>query len=194
VDGRDPRAGGFGERGIEGKIPAVRFAREKKVPYLGICLGMQVAIIEYARHVLGLHDANSTEFNRQTPHPVIAMITEWQDQAQAAQARTSASNRAHHALGAQEVLLARARACARSTAREIHASVTAIATSSTTTSGALPERGPAFLRLLARRVCRDDRAAEPSVVRRLAVPSRSSRPIRATGIRFFTSFIKRARA
>ncbi len=72
--------GGFGERGIEGKIQAVKFAREKRVPYLGICLGMQVAIIEYARNVLGLEGAQSTEINSATPHPVIALITEWQDE------------------------------------------------------------------------------------------------------------------
>jgi len=69
--------GGFGKRGIEGKICAARFARENKVPYLGICLGMQVATIEFARHVAGLADANSTEFEAETPHPVIALITEW---------------------------------------------------------------------------------------------------------------------
>jgi CTP synthase len=69
--------GGFGKRGIEGKIEAARFARENKLPYLGICLGMQVATIEYARHVANLQDANSTEFEPQTPHPVIALITEW---------------------------------------------------------------------------------------------------------------------
>nr|WP_315183709.1 CTP synthase [uncultured Albidiferax sp.] len=71
--------GGFGKRGIEGKICAARFAREHKVPYLGICLGMQVATIEFARHVAGLADANSTEFEPATPHPVIALITEWKD-------------------------------------------------------------------------------------------------------------------
>ena len=71
--------GGFGKRGIEGKICAARFARENKVPYLGICLGMQVATIEFARHVTGLADANSTEFETDTPHPVIALITEWKD-------------------------------------------------------------------------------------------------------------------
>jgi CTP synthase len=70
--------GGFGKRGIEGKIEAARFARENKLPYLGICLGMQVATIEYARHVAGLKDANSTEFEPETPNPVIALITEWQ--------------------------------------------------------------------------------------------------------------------
>jgi CTP synthase len=71
--------GGFGKRGVEGKIKAIRYARENKVPYLGICLGMQLAVIEYARHVAGLADAHSTEFNPDTPHPVIALITEWQD-------------------------------------------------------------------------------------------------------------------
>lgn len=70
--------GGFGERGIEGKIRAVQFARENKIPYLGICLGMQVAVIEYARNVAGLDKANSTEFEVNTPNPVIALITEWQ--------------------------------------------------------------------------------------------------------------------
>jgi len=71
--------GGFGKRGIEGKIATARYARENKVPYLGICLGMQVATIEYARNVAGLADANSTEFEPSTPHPVIALITEWKD-------------------------------------------------------------------------------------------------------------------
>jgi CTP synthase len=84
--------GGFGERGIEGKIAAVKFAREKKVPYLGICLGLQVAIIEYARHVVGLAGAHSTELNPQTPHPVIALITEWQDRDGSVQARTAGSD------------------------------------------------------------------------------------------------------
>jgi CTP synthase len=72
--------GGFGERGIEGKIAAVRHAREQRIPYLGICLGMQVAVIEFARHVAGLTDAHSTEFRKDTPHPVIALITEWTDE------------------------------------------------------------------------------------------------------------------
>ena len=71
--------GGFGIRGVEGKICAARFAREHKIPYLGICLGMQVATIEFARHVAGLKDANSTEFDPLTPYPVIALITEWKD-------------------------------------------------------------------------------------------------------------------
>jgi CTP synthase len=69
--------GGFGKRGIEGKVEAARFARENKVPYLGICLGMQVAVIEFARNQAGLQGADSTEFNRNTPDPVIALVTEW---------------------------------------------------------------------------------------------------------------------
>ena len=72
--------GGFGKRGIEGKICAARFARENKLPYLGICLGMQVATIEFARHVAGLEGANSTEFEPDAPNPVIALITEWKDE------------------------------------------------------------------------------------------------------------------
>ena len=70
--------GGFGDRGIEGKIAAVQYAREHKIPYLGICLGMQVAVIEFARNVAGLKDAHSSEFSDTTKHPVIALITEWQ--------------------------------------------------------------------------------------------------------------------
>ena len=71
--------GGFGERGVEGMILACKFSRENNIPYLGICLGMQVAIIEYARNVLKLNGANSTEFDQQTKHPVIGLITEWSD-------------------------------------------------------------------------------------------------------------------
>jgi len=71
--------GGFGKRGVEGKILTAQFARENKVPYLGICLGMQVATIEYARHMAGMKDANSTEFEPDTPYPVIALINEWKD-------------------------------------------------------------------------------------------------------------------
>ncbi|MDI5919715.1 CTP synthase [Halomonas sp. LR5S13] len=69
--------GGFGERGVEGKIATARFARESGIPYLGICLGMQVAVIEFARHVAGWEDANSTEFTHDTMHPVVGLITEW---------------------------------------------------------------------------------------------------------------------
>ncbi|MCV0438032.1 MAG: CTP synthase [Hydrogenophaga sp.] len=84
--------GGFGKRGIEGKICAARFARENKVPYLGICLGMQVATIEYARHVAGLEDANSTEFEADCTHPVIALITEWKDADGSIQQRSASSD------------------------------------------------------------------------------------------------------
>ena len=71
--------GGFGKRGTEGKIAAIRYAREHKVPYLGICLGMQLAVVEFARDVAGMTDANSTEFTLETEHPVVALITEWLD-------------------------------------------------------------------------------------------------------------------
>ncbi|MCX7266047.1 MAG: CTP synthase [Betaproteobacteria bacterium] len=84
--------GGFGKRGIEGKIQTARFARENKVPYLGICLGMQVATIEYARHVAGLENANSTEFEPDTPYPVIALINEWKDADGSIQVRTAQSD------------------------------------------------------------------------------------------------------
>ena len=98
--------GGFGERGIEGKILSARYAREHGVPYLGICLGMQVAIVEFGRHVLGLTGANSTEFNRATPHPVIALISEWRDQARGVQIRDeTCAKGGTMRLGAQEVLL-----------------------------------------------------------------------------------------
>ncbi len=70
--------GGFGERGVEGKIEAIRYARENKVPYFGICLGMQLAVIEFARHVAGLPEAHSTEFSATTTEPVISLVTEWQ--------------------------------------------------------------------------------------------------------------------
>ncbi|QSI78818.1 MULTISPECIES: CTP synthase [Niveibacterium] len=71
--------GGFGRRGTEGKIAAIRFARENKVPYLGICLGMQLAVVEFARDVAGMAGAHSTEFDKNSPYPVIGLITEWQD-------------------------------------------------------------------------------------------------------------------
>jgi CTP synthase len=71
--------GGFGKRGTEGKIAAIRYARENRIPYLGICLGMQLAVIEFARHVAHIAGANSTEFDPDTAHPVVALITEWLD-------------------------------------------------------------------------------------------------------------------
>ena len=84
--------GGFGKRGVEGKICAVQYAREHGIPYLGICLGMQVATIEYARHMAGLDGANSTEFDPATPHPVIALIDEWQDRDGTVQRRHAGSD------------------------------------------------------------------------------------------------------
>jgi CTP synthase len=84
--------GGFGKRGVEGKILAAQFAREQKLPYLGICLGMQVATIEYARHMAGLTGANSTEFEPASPHPVIALIDEWQNADGSIQKRDEKSN------------------------------------------------------------------------------------------------------
>jgi CTP synthase len=84
--------GGFGKRGVEGKIAAIRYARENGIPYLGICLGMQLAIIEYARHMAGLDNANSTEFEAGTPHPVVALITEWQNRDGTIEKRTTESD------------------------------------------------------------------------------------------------------
>jgi CTP synthase len=84
--------GGFGKRGVEGKIAAIRFARENGVPYLGICLGMQLAVIEFARHMAGLANANSTEFDADTPHPVVALITEWQNHDGTIERRSVASD------------------------------------------------------------------------------------------------------
>jgi CTP synthase len=84
--------GGFGERGLEGKLMAVRHARENKIPYLGICLGMQSVVIEFSRNVLNLQDANSTEFNRNTTNPVIALITEWVTSDGAVETRDEASD------------------------------------------------------------------------------------------------------
>ena len=114
--------GGFGERGVEGKVMAAQFARENQVPYLGICLGMQVAVIEYARNVAGWADANSTEFTHETQHPVVGLITEWLNAEGKIELRDAASDlggtmrlggqvchlesgtRAHAAYGADEIV------------------------------------------------------------------------------------------
>ena len=84
--------GGFGKRGTEGKIAAIRYAREHRIPYLGICLGMQLAVVEFARHVAGLGGANSTEFDPGAPHPVVALITEWMDREGKTEVRTETSD------------------------------------------------------------------------------------------------------
>ncbi len=98
--------GGFGERGIEGKIQSARLARERNMPYLGICLGLQVAVIEFARNVVGLSDAHSTEFDPDTAHPVIALITEWLDEAGQLEARDEQSDMGGTMrLGSQECYL-----------------------------------------------------------------------------------------
>jgi CTP synthase len=98
--------GGFGKRGVEGKIKTIRYARENGIPYLGICLGMQLAVIEYARNVGGLVGAHSTEFDPETPHPVIALITEWQDRDGRVERRDTKSDLGGTMrLGGQECLL-----------------------------------------------------------------------------------------
>ena len=84
-------AGGFGHRGVKGKLEAIKYARENKIPYLGICLGMQLAVIEYARNVLGIEDANSIEFDKETPNPLIYLIDEFMDQNGEKQIRTHKS-------------------------------------------------------------------------------------------------------
>ncbi len=105
--------GGFGERGTEGMVRAVQYARENFVPYLGICLGMQIAVIEFARHVVGMKDAHSTEFDSDTPYPVIALITEWVDETGDLNRRSELTDLGGTMrLGAQKVLLAEeSRAC-----------------------------------------------------------------------------------
>ncbi len=96
--------GGFGKRGTEGKIAAIRYAREQRIPYLGICLGMQLAVIEFARHVAHLAHANSTEFDATTPHPVVALITEWLNRDGQLETRSTASDKGGTMrLGAQRV-------------------------------------------------------------------------------------------
>ena len=108
--------GGFGKRGVEGKIKAIRFARENKLPYLGICLGMQLAVIEFARNVVGLDGAHSTEFEPATPHPVIALITEWQERDGRVEHRNATSDLGGTMrLGGQECLLK-----AGSTVRDVY--------------------------------------------------------------------------
>jgi CTP synthase len=109
--------GGFGKRGVEGKIMAARYARENKIPYLGICLGMQVALIEYARHMAGLPNANSTEFDPETDQPVVALINEWQNHDGKVEKRDENSDLGGTMrLGAQTCAVNRARWPPRSTA------------------------------------------------------------------------------
>jgi len=110
--------GGFGDRGIEGKIQTVQFARENGIPYLGICLGLQVAVIEAARNLAGLEGAMSTEFDKQTPHPVVALITEWRDLTGDVEQRDEESEMGGTMrLGAQEVTLTEGSLAAKSYGR-----------------------------------------------------------------------------
>ena len=114
--------GGFGNRGIEGKILTVKYARENKIPYLGICLGMQVAVIEYARNKAGMADANSTEFNSDTKYPVVGLITEWKDESGNVETRDENSNLGGTMrLGGQECRLIE-----KSNAREIYGQVSIV--------------------------------------------------------------------
>ena len=114
--------GGFGDRGTEGKIATARYARETKIPYLGICLGMQVAVIDYARHVASMEGANSSEFNTETPYPVIALITEWTNEDGSVEQRDEDSDMGGTMrLGGQRCLLKEG-----SKAREIYAAETIV--------------------------------------------------------------------
>ena len=107
--------GGFGDRGIEGKIRTVQFARENGIPYLGICLGMQVAVIEAARNLAGLEGAMSSEFDPGTPHPVVGLITEWQDASGATEERSEDSDLGGTMrLGGQDIALVNGSLAARS--------------------------------------------------------------------------------
>jgi CTP synthase len=113
--------GGFGKRGTEGKICAIRFARENKVPYLGICLGMQLAVVEFARDVAGMAGAHSTEFEPDTPYPVIGLITEWLDATGMVERATKVRSGRHHAPGRPGVQAGRGHPGPRaSTARRNH--------------------------------------------------------------------------
>jgi len=124
--------GGFGKRGVEGKIAAIRYARENKVPYLGICLGMQLAVVEFARDVAGMADAQSTEFEPATTHPVIGLITEWLDRGGQVEKRSEQSDLGGTMrLAASRASSRTARWHAKSTAPPASSSAIAIATKST---------------------------------------------------------------
>ena len=190
--------GGFGERGIEGKIAAVRYARENGMPYLGICLGMQVAVIEVARNLAGLEGAISTEFDTDTPHPVIALITEWQDAGRRA-SRSAASS----PTSAARCASARSKsACRRDRSRRaVYGSDEIVERHrhryevNNNYREQLSRRGPACSRACRSTTwsrwssCRTIRGSSP------ASSTRNSPRIRVTGIRCSTSFIaRRARA
>ena len=170
--------GGFGKRGVEGKIAAIRYARENGIPYLGICLGMQLAVIEYARHKAGLAHANSTEFDPGTPHPVVALITEWQNRDGSVERRTEGLRPGRHD-APRRAALRRGAGLARAPHLR-HDDGLRAAPPSLRSQQPLPAaaRGRGPLRRRAgperdrRRPVRDDRAARSSVVLRLPVPPR----------------------
>jgi len=129
--------GGFGRRGTEGKIAAIRHARENRIPFLGICLGMQLAVVEFARHVAGMSGAHSTEFDRDSPYPVVGLITEWQDASGRVETRDENSDLGGTMrLGANAANWAKAAWPAQSTGRRKSPNVIAIAMRSTTRSSA----------------------------------------------------------
>ena len=173
--GRHPGAGRLRRARHRGQDPGGALCARARIPYLGICLGMQVAIVEFGRNVLGLNGANSTEFNRATPHPVIALISEWQDQARGTQMRDERLRQGRHHAPRRPGSAARRRHPRPRdlTARTRSSSATAIATSSTTTSSiATPQAGMRFSGF-----SRDDlveviEIAGPPLVRRDPVPSR----------------------
>ena len=163
--------GGFGDRGIQGKIDAVRFAREHRVPYLGICLGLQVAVIEFARDVLGLPKAHSTEFDAGTPDPVIALITEWQDRDGSTQARSSQSELGGTHAARRPGLQARAwhhDPPALWQGRDPRAASPSLRVQQPLPRP-VPRGGPRVFGIFRGRAGRADRAAVPSLVRRLPV-------------------------
>ena len=182
--------GGFGKRGVEGKIAAIRYAREKGMPYLGICLGMQLAVIEYARHMAGLDDANSTEFDPDTPHPVVALITEWQNRDGSIERRSREFRPGRHDAPRRAAVRSGAGLARAPDLRRDHASPsgTGIATRSTTITcrASRPRASSVGARAKSetgRRPVRDDRAAAASVVLRLPVPSGIHVESRAAAIR-----------
>ena len=155
--------GGFGERGIEGKIAAARIARERSIPYLGICLGMQIAVVEFARHVVGMDGANSAEFDPETPYPVVDLLPEQKEVSDMGGTMR---------LGADPVKLHEGTQGARDLRRGGHLQAPPPPLRGQQPAAApARRRGPGLRRHLARRAPgRDDRAARPPVLRRLPVP------------------------
>jgi CTP synthase len=191
-DGRDPRARRLRQARRRRQDRGGAFARENGMPYLGICLGMQVAVIEYARTCCGLEGANSTEFDKQTPHPVIALITEWQDRDGTSSAHEKVRPRRHDAPGRAASASSPARSRTRSTARTSSPSAIAIATRSTTITCRARRRGPGDQR-------EDDggpaemiELPQTSVVRRRASSTRNSLSTPRDGHPLFIGFIRAA--